>query len=384
MKKICIFTGSRAEYGLLKPLIRKLNESEDFTLQLLVSGMHLSPEFGKTVSEIEKDGLDEYEKVEILLSSDSPVGICKSMGLGLISYAEALNRLKPDMLVGLGDRFELFSVVSAAHVCRIPVAHIHGGELTEGAIDDAFRHSITKMSHIHFTSTSEYRNRVIQLGEEPSRVFNVGAIGLDSLKELKLLRKEELEKVVNFRFGKKNLLITYHPVTLGAHKNEKHFQNLLDALDEFEDVKLVFTKANADKDGRLINSMIDSYVAKRKSRASAYTSLGQLRYLSMMSIVDAVVGNSSSGIIEAPSYRVATINIGDRQKGRVRNTSVIDCDPNKKDICECINIVLEKKVNFGNNVYGSGDTARKIFEVLYKVSFSELISKKFYDVKVMK
>lgn len=384
-KKICVFTGTRAEYGLLKPLMDEIKKDKDLKIQLIVSGMHLSPEFGLTYKEIEKDGFVIDEKIEILLSSDNSIGILKSMGLALIGFGQPLYKLKPDIILVLGDRFETFCMATAAMIINIPIAHLHGGEATFGLIDEAIRHAVTKMSHLHFTSTEEYRKRVIQLGESPDRVFNVGAIGIDNIKKLKLLSKKQLEKELNFTFNRKNLLITFHPVTLENNTAQKQFQNLLDALDEQKNTNIIFTKANADTYGRIINKMIDDYVLNNSNKSIAFTSMGQLKYLSTMQYVNAVVGNSSSGIIEAPSFKIGTINIGDRQKGRIKTSSVIDCKPEKKDIISAFKKLYSKKFqdNLKNveNLYGDGITAKKIIEILKKCDFKNLIKKNFYDIK---
>src|SRR3989338_4133875 len=321
MRKICIITGTRAEYGLLYWLMKEMQSNASLELQVIVTGMHLSPEFGLTYKEIEKE-FSINKKIEMLLSSDTPIGISKSMGLAQISFAEAYEDLSPDIAVVLGDRFEIFSAATAAMIARIPIAHIHGGETTEGAFDEAIRHSVTKMSHLHFVATEEYRQRGIQLGEDPKRVFNFGAPGLDNINNLHLLTKEEFEESIGFKLGMKNLLVTFHPVTLEQSTAKEQFQQLLFALDSLSDTHIIFTKANADTDGRIINYMIDSYVSANSNKSIAFTSLGQLRYLSALQNVDAVVGNSSSGLIEAPSFKIGTINIGDRQKGRIKAASV--------------------------------------------------------------
>lgn len=384
-KKICVFTGTRAEYGLLKPLIDEIRKEPDFELQILVSGMHLSPEFGLTYQEIEKDGFVINEKVEMLLSSDTPVGITKSIGLGLLGYADALKRLNPDLAVVLGDRFEALAFAIACYIARIPIAHLYGGETTEGAYDEGFRHSITKLSYLHFTATEEYRKVVIQLGEHPDRVFNVGALGIDNIKKMKLLSKTEVEKSLGINFKKYNFLITYHPVTLEENNAEYQISQLIKALEEFEDTLLIFTKANADTEGRIINKVIDDYVEKNRHKAIAYASMGQLLYLSTMQYVDAVVGNSSSGIIEAPSFKVATVNIGDRQKGRIRAKSVIDCGYDKDEIVKSIKKAISKdfKESIKNveNPYGNGSASEKIVEIIKQIEIKDL-KKNFYKVKV--
>lgn len=381
--KICVVTGSRAEYGPSKPLLEEMKKDKDLRLQLIATGMHLSTEFGLTYQQIEKDGFVIDEKIEIILSSDTPVSISKSMGLGMISFAEAYERLKPDILIVIGDRFELLSAVTAALVSRILVAHVSGGEVTEGAFDDAIRHSITKMSHLHFTSTEEYRRRVIQLGEEPKRVFNVGAIGLDNIKRLKLLSKKALEKELNFKFNKYNLLVTFHPVTLENNTSKKYFQDLLSVLDELTNTNMIFTKTNADTNGRIINELVDEYISANHNKAIAFTSMGQLRYLSAMQFVDAVVGNSSSAIIEAPSFKIGTINIGDRQKGRVRAKSIIDCQPIKEDIRKAIKKIysneFKKSLKSVINPHGDGNATKRIISIIKKTDFPT-IKKKFFDL----
>ncbi|QDV17397.1 GDP/UDP-N,N'-diacetylbacillosamine 2-epimerase (hydrolyzing) [Gimesia panareensis] len=382
--RVCVVTGSRAEYGLLSPLLAALRADDAFQLQLLVTGSHLSPEFGLTYREIEADGYTIDEKVEVVLSSDTPVGICKSMGLGLISFSEAFSRLNPALIVVLGDRYEIFSAVSAAHISRIPVAHLHGGEVTEGAFDDALRHSITKMSHLHFTSTEAYRKRVIQLGEAPERVFNVGAIGLDNLQRLSLLSREELEQDLGFKFNKYNLLCTFHPVTLEHNSSLEQVQSLLNVLEQQPDTNVIFTKTNADTDGRIINQLIDEFVEKNPDRYHAYVSLGQLRYLSMMQFADAVVGNSSSGIIEAPGFRIGTINIGNRQTGRIKSELVIDCEPTKTGIASAFKTLyssdFQKRRLQATNPYGEGQTTSQIISILKENFPGRTTQKSFYDL----
>ena len=383
-RKICVVTGTRAEYGLLYWLIKEIQASDKLVLQLVVTGMHLSPEFGLTYRQIEQDGFFIDRKVEMLLSSDSEVGISKSMGLGMIGFAEAYADLKPDLMVVLGDRYESFAAATAATVARIPVAHLHGGETTEGVFDEAFRHSITKMSHLHFTSTAVYRNRVIQLGENPDYVFNVGAIGIDNIRKLDLLSKEALEKELGFEFNKRNLLITFHPVTLESSSAGRQFQELLSALDSLDETHLIFTKANADTDGRIINQLIDDYVAQNDSKALAFTSMGQVRYLSAMQYVDGVVGNSSSGLLEAPSFRIGTINIGDRQKGRVKADSVIDCGSSKDQIKAAISQLygrkFKKQLSIAINPYGIGEVAEKIVSIINGIDIENVLKKKFNDL----
>lgn len=385
MKKVCVFTGSRAEYGLLKLLMRQIDQDSGLQLQTLVGGMHLSPEFGLTFREIEQDGFVIDEKVELLLSSDSPVGICKSTGLGLIGFGEALERLSPDLLVVLGDRFETWAVCAAALFIRVPIAHLHGGEKTEGAADEAIRHGITKMSHLHFVATEDYRRRVIQLGERPERVFNFGAPGVESVKTLKLLDRLSLEAELGLTLGRQNALVTFHPVTLETATAENQFGQLLAALTDLPDLHLIFTRANADTDGRIINRLIDDFVAQRPDSAAVFSSLGQLRYLSAMQQVDVVLGNSSSGIIEAPSFGVPTVNIGARQHGRVRAASVIDCEPDRAEIRAALNKALSK--TFKNlaatvdNPYDGCDTVLRIKECIKAVNLPDT-RKAFFDLPI--
>ena len=385
MKKICVVTGTRAEYGLLYWLLKEIETNNELELQIIVTGMHLSPEFGLTYKEIEKE-FKINKKIEMLLSSDTSVGISKSMGLAQISFAESYDELKPDIVIVLGDRYEIFSATSAAMIARIPIAHIHGGEKTEGAFDESIRHSITKMSHLHFTATNEYENRVIQLGEDPSRVFNVGGMGIENIKRLKLLSKDEFEKSIEFKLNIKNILVTFHPVTLENSTAKEQFQQLLDAIDELEDTNIIFTKANSDTDGRVINQMIDEYVTKNSHKSIVFTSLGQLRYLSALQYVDAVVGNSSSGLAETPSFKIGTINIGDRQKGRIKASSVIDCEPNKDSVLKSFEKLYSKDfqetLKTTINPYGDGCASKKIVEILKNVDLGNILKKSFYDLKV--
>jgi GDP/UDP-N,N'-diacetylbacillosamine 2-epimerase (hydrolysing) len=322
----------------------------------------------------------------MLLSSDTSVGISKSMGLAQISFAEAYEELKPDIVVVLGDRYEIFSATSASMIARIPIAHLHGGETTEGAFDESIRHSITKMSHLHFVATKEYKNRVIQLGEDPSRVFNVGGMGIENIKRLELLNKEEFEVSIDFKLNTKNILVTFHPVTLENSTAKDQFQQLLDAIDELEDTNIIFTKANSDTDGRVINQMIDEYVSKNSYKSIGFSSLGQLRYLSALKFVDAVVGNSSSGLIEAPSFKIGTVNIGDRQKGRIKAKSVIDSLPNKDNISVSFNKLYSSEfqalLKGIINPYGDGCASKKIIEQLKKIDLQNILKKSFYDLKV--
>ncbi len=384
-RKICIVTGTRAEYGLLYWLMKEIESDNELELQIIATGMHLSPEFGLTYKEIEKEFKID-KKIEMLLSSDTSIGISKSMGLAQISFAEAYEELKSNIVVVLGDRYEIFSATSAAMIARIPIAHLHGGETTEGAFDESIRHSITKMSHLHFTATQEYKNRVIQLGEHPSKVFNVGGMGIENIKRLKLLNKEEFEKSIEFKLNKKNILVTFHPVTLENSTAKEQFQELLDAIDELEDTNIIFTKANSDTNGRIINQMIDEYVAKNYHKSIGFISLGQQRYLSALQYVDAVVGNSSSGLLEAPSFKIGTINIGDRQKGRIKAKSVINSEVNKTSILKSFSKLYSKAfqdlIEESKNPYGDGIASRKIIEIIKNEDLRNILKKSFYDLKV--
>jgi GDP/UDP-N,N'-diacetylbacillosamine 2-epimerase (hydrolysing) len=383
-RTICVVTGTRAEYGLLYWILKGIQASIDLELKIIATGMHLSPEFGLTYKQIESDGFLIDRKVEMLLSSDTSTAIIKSIGLGMIGFADAYKELEPDLLLVLGDRFEIFSAVSAAMIAQIPVAHLHGGETTEGAFDEAFRHSITKMSHIHFTSTEEYRNRVVQLGEQPKHVFNVGAVGIDSIKRLKLLSKKELEEAIGFTLGKQNLLVTFHPVTLEKATAESQFKNILRALDELEETHLIFTKSNADTDGRIINRMIDDYVSMRQEKAVVHTSLGQLRYLSTIQYMDGVVGNSSSGIMEVPSFKVGTVNIGDRQLGRIKVASIIDCKPSYEGVQSALSKLFsgdfKKQIKSTVSPYGDGGVSEKIIHHIREIPLQGIVKKTFYNL----
>ena len=382
-RKISVVTGTRAEYGLLFWLMKEIDTDKDLELQIIATGMHLSFEFGNTYQQIEKDGFVITKKVEMLLSSDTEVAISKSMGLCMIGFADAFNDLQPDLVVILGDRYELFSAVSAAMVARIPVAHIHGGETSEGAFDEYIRHSITKMSQLHFTATEKYKNRVIQLGEQPNNVFNVGGMGIDNINKLKLLSKANFEKDINFNLGEKNILITFHPVTLENCTTEMQFNELLNSINKLINTKIIFTKANSDTNGRIVNLMIDDYVLNHHN-AIAFTSMGQLKYLSALQYIDAVVGNSSSGLLEAPSFKIGTIDIGDRQKGRIKADSVISCTPNEKDIDMAFDTLysdsFQNQLVNVKNPYGKGGASKAIVDIISKFDLSNVLKKSFYDL----
>ena len=383
MRKICVITGTRAEFGLLRPLIELIANDNELQLQLIATGMHLSPEFGYTLNEITEAGFMVDKKVECLLSSDSSIGVSKTIALAISGFADALDELTPDLVVVLGDRTEILGAVIATAMANIPIAHLHGGETTEGAYDEAIRHSITKFSHLHFTSTEAYRKRVIQLGEHPDTVFNVGAIGLDAIKKLPLLDRASFEQAIGFKLKERNILITYHPVTLEKEAPIETFENILTALDELTDTALIFTHANSDKNGRIINKMIAEYIETHKDKAVDFKSLGQLRYLSALQFVDFVIGNSSSGILEVPAFCIPTINIGDRQKGRICSESVINSTNTLEDIKKSITFALNKqfrdKIKQQEMLYGNGTAAEKILKTIKEHPIIPL-KKSFYNI----
>ena len=383
MRKICVVTGTRAEYGLLRWVMEGIRNSTKLDLQVIATGMHLSPEFGLTYREIEKDGFSIDRKVEMLLSSDTPVGVAKSMGLCSVGFADAFHELNPDLILILGDRFELFSAVSVAMVSRIPVAHLHGGEATEGLIDESIRHSITKMSHLHFVAAEEYKKRVIQLGEQPDRVFNVGGLGIDNILKLRLLDRTKLKNSIKFKLGLKNLLITFHPVTLENSTSAQQMGELLSALNKLDNTNLIFTMPNSDTDGRVLFQIIEEYVSSN-IKSVAITSLGQLRYLSCLKHVDGVIGNSSSGLLEVPTFKIGTINIGDRQRGRLKAISVIDCEPNEPSISSAIKKLysadFQNRLTIVKNPYGCGGASESIVNILNDVSLDGLLKKRFYNL----
>lgn len=384
MKKVCVVTGSRSEYGLLYPLLKKLKAQKEIKLQIVACGMHLASEFGSTYKEILNDGFRINSKVKVPLSDDQD-GVAKAISSALIGFSRVFCSLAPDMIVLLGDRFETFAAAIAAFTARIPIAHIHGGELTEGVIDDALRHSITKMSFLHFAAAETYRKRIIQLGEEPARVFNVGALAIDNIMYTSLLDRQELEKELGFRFGSRTALATFHSVTLEKSSSAKQFQELLNALDSFKDLKVIFTLPNADPGNSDIRLLIDHYVRKHQGRIIAFASLGRVRYLSLMRCVDVVVGNSSSGIIEAPSFGVPTVNIGDRQKGRIKARNVIDCSPCASSIKQALHKAFSTRFRrICRKVitpYGSGKAAGQIIQIINKkIGKIENIKKPFYNI----
>ncbi len=387
MKKIAVLTATRAEYGLLRPLIKKLSAKKELEVKVVVTGTHLSPEFGMTVNEIEKDGILIDKRIEILMSSDTSVSVSKSMGLALISFAEYFAESRPDALLVLGDRYETLAVCCAAMNARIPIFHMYGGETTEGAVDEAIRHSITKMSYLHFTSTEEYRQRVIQLGESPQRVYTVGAIGVENVLNVDLLSREELELELGVCLGTRYAVVTFHPVTLEDSSAKMQMKELLRVTQEYKDMFFLFTMANADADGRTVNACIEDY-QREHTNVRLFTSLGVRNYLSAIKYAEVVIGNSSSGLVEVPSFRVPTVNIGDRQRGRLRAESVIDCEPTFDEIKKAVDFALsdEFKENVCSNVknpYGDGKTSDKILDIITEWALKDEvdIKKKFYDIK---
>ncbi|BAZ91329.1 putative UDP-N-acetylglucosamine 2-epimerase [Raphidiopsis curvata NIES-932] len=381
-RKICIVTGTRAEYGLLYWLIKEIADDNELHLQIIATGMHLSPEFGLTYEQVETDGFTIDAKVEMLLSSDTTVGISKSIGLGVIGFADALERLKPDILVLLGDRFEILAAAQAAMVARIPIAHIHGGETTEGAFDEQIRHAITKFAQWHFVAAEPYRQRVIQLGESPDRVFNFGSPGLDHLQYMNWLNRPALEQSLDLELRSPLFLVTYHPVTLDKQSPSIPMRELLMALDSFPNATVILTYPNADTGGRILIEEIERWVSQNQHRAKGFVSLGQQRYLSLMGEADVIIGNSSSGLTEAPALKKATVNVGDRQKGRLKAKSVIDTPERSQDIVKGIYQALSKEFQSMlpsvESLYGKGNVSQQIKE---KLKFVPLQTQKtFFDI----
>lgn len=385
MRKICVITGTRAEFGLLSGLMRLIQQSEQTTLQVVATNMHLSERYGYTYREIEEAGFAIDYKVPMLDESggDDSKATIKAMSRALVGFADAYDVLQPDLIVVLGDRYEILAAVEAALIKQIPIAHIHGGELTFGAYDDAIRHSITKMSHLHFVSTAEYKKRVVQLGEEPERVFNVGALGVENIKHVSLMKKEEVEEDLKFEIGYKTLLITYHPVTLSDSDPIDEINALFAALNEHPDLRVIFTMPNSDTGGQVIADAIERYVEEHTDKVRAYKSLGMKRYLSVMKYCAAVVGNSSSGIIETPSFHIPTLNIGSRQDGRIAADSVYNCGTNKESIAAGLDYILSDKFRERaantTNPYEKEGTAQAIFDVISTYPLNDVIKKQFYD-----
>jgi UDP-hydrolysing UDP-N-acetyl-D-glucosamine 2-epimerase len=381
-RKICFVTGSRADFGLLIWPMRAIQQTPGLRLQLIATGMHLSPEFGYTIDNIHDEGFIVDDTVETLLSSDSGVGVAKSVGLGVIGFADAFARLKPDLVVVLGDRYETFAAAQAAMYMRLPMAHLFGGDVTEGAIDESIRHAITKMSHLHFVTNGDSARRLLQLGEDPSRVFTVGSPGIDSIKRLKLMDRATIGREVGMALGERNILITFHPVTVETDRSVGSLDELFAALSALDpDTRLFFTLANADAEGRALNERIKAFVSAREN-AIAVASLGQLRYISLMNEVDAVVGNSSSGIYEAPSLNAPSVDIGDRQKGRERASSVFHTAPERGAIGAAIARAMQHGREPTVSPYGDGESSRRTAEIIAAIpDFRTLLKKGFYDVR---
>jgi len=386
MKKICFITGSRAEYGLLKNLMRSVRKKKNYKLQLIVSCMHLSKKFGNTINEIKIDGFKINIKVNLNINADKPNDICKYVGIGIKKFSDAYSKLRPNYIALLGDRFEIFAAATAALIHNIPIIHFHGGELTESSIDDAFRHSITKMSTYHFVANKIYHKRVEQLGENPNNIFNVGGLGVDSIKKTNFLNKKDIEKKLKFKFLQKNLLITYHPETLSKKETKKGIENLLKSLKNLKNTRLIFTSSNADTYGDYINKKIKTFVKNNKN-ANFFYSLGSVIYYSCLKYIDAVIGNSSSGIAEVPTFKKFTINIGNRQKGRLKAKSVLDCSTNLHDIKKCLRFIYlpqSKKILKNTiNLYGNGNATNKILNNLHDlIKKRKNLPKKFFDIKI--
>lgn len=382
-KKICVITGSRAEFGLLKNLINELIRSKKIEIKLIVTGSHLSKKYGLTIDEIKKEKLKVEKRIDLNLKKDDSKGLSSSISLGLKKFVNLLNKLSPDSILVVGDRFEIFTAALAATICRIPICHIHGGELTQATLDDVFRHSITKMSHVHFAATQTYKKRIIQLGENPARVFNVGGLGVDSIKSYNFLTKSEIEKRLNFKFLKKNILVTFHPETLNKDSTKKNFTILLSVLKKLKNTNIIFTMPNHDIDCSIIHSLTLNFVKKEKN-AYFFKSLGQKVYYSCCKYIDCMVGNSSSGLLEIPSFKKYSVNLGDRQKGRIKAASVINCKFRSNEIFKKINYALNKKnqskIQSVKNPYGNGGASKKIVSILERIKFKKIINKKFYDI----
>ncbi len=385
-RRIAVVTGSRADYGLLYWLIHDLHRAPDFELQLVVSGMHLMPQFGRTIEVIERDGFSIAATVDLEIDADTPHALARAIGTGTAGFADAFAQLDPELVVILGDRFEALAAATAAFAQRRPIAHLHGGEVTEGALDDGFRHAITKLSSLHFTAAEPYRRRVIQMGEPPDRVYNVGAPGLEHLTRTPLLSRSEVERAIDFALGDQAFLVTFHPATLDADDPAEQCRELLAALDAFPQARIIMTLPNADPGGQGIIALLQAYAQRHAQRCRLFASLGQQRYLSLLRWVDIVVGNSSSGLIEAPSAKCATVNIGERQRGRLRAASVIDCPPRKAEIEAALRRALDPdfraRLSDVQNPYGDGAVAQRILTVLRRVDPRALVHKRFYDVIV--
>lgn len=385
MRKICVITGTRAEYGLLSRLMKMIQDDKTLQLQIVVTNMHLMPEFGNTYREIEADGFVIDKKVPMSAPTNDANGVVKSMSMELSGLADALQDLSPDMMVILGDRYEMLMAASTALIYKIPIAHLYGGEITEGAFDDAIRHAITKMSHLHFTSTEEYRQRVIQMGENPERVFYVGSIGVENAQKVSLMSKEDLMDSLHFNMDKNTVVATYHPVTLSNNSIESQINAFLEALDEMPNLKIIFTMPNSDTGGKIIMHKLNEFVQTHIERATVFTSLGMKRYLSVLQYVGAVIGNSSSGLCEVPSFGIPTLNIGDRQKGRISCDSVVNCGSTKEAVQNGLRKVLSPEMadiaKHVRNPYEKKNTAENIFKVIKSYPLDNLLQKQFYNLE---
>lgn len=385
MTRICVVTATRAEFGLLCPVLRKLLGVSGFDIRIVATGMHLSPEFGLTYKEIENAGMKIDRKIEMQLSSDSTVAMSKTMGVAMISFADYFQESKPDFLILIADRYETLSVAATAMCMQIPIIHLYGGEITEGAIDESIRHAISKMSYLHFATTESYRKRIIQMGENPERVFNVGGLGVENIKTCELFSRKELEKELDIKLNKRYVLVTFHPVTLEKNSAENQTLELMKACEEFPYIQFIFTKSNSDAYGRIINEMIADFV-EGKENMKLFDSLGMRRYLSALKYAAFVLGNSSSGIMEVPSFGIPTVNIGDRQRGRLRADSVIDCNPDSISIIKAIYKALnpefvdycKKCKNPYEGKNPSGDIVRIIKEFVDGRKID--LKKKFYNI----
>jgi len=383
--KICVVTGSRAEFGLLYCLLKKINLEKTFQLELIVTGSHLEKEFGKTINEITSSGINISKKINIVSNDYTKIGITKSITMLFKSMPNVLNKIKPNLMIILGDRYEIFGSAICAYFLNIPIAHFHGGELTYGSIDDGLRHSITKLSHFHFVSNKIYKDRIIQMGENPKKIFIVGGMGVENIKKTKKLNKNQLQKILKIKFSKKNILATFHPLTIKNSHNKKYINNILKALDQFSNINIFFTRSNADSDNLIINKEIVKYVKKNPKKCFYFNSLGMQKYLSLLKNVDCIIGNSSSGIIEAPSLSVPTINIGNRQSGRLKANSIIDCNYEVSSIVKAINKIYSKKFSKKllnlKNPYGIGNSSKKSINILKKIDFKNIKTKVFFDLK---
>ena len=382
--KICFISGSRADYGLLSNLMKFFKNDKKYNLQIIVTGSHLSKMHGLTYNEIEKDKFKITKKIKLNIDKKKSENISESISIGIKQFSISYKNLKPDLIVLLGDRYEIFSACCAANISQIPVCHLHGGELTRGSIDDTFRHSMTKMSQFHFVAHKKYSKRVRQLGEDPKKIYVVGGFGVDLIKRVKLLSKKNLEKKLNIQFGKKNILVTYHPETTNGSKNKKDFKELLKALKTLKQTKIIFTRANADKEGRLINSMIDKFVKKNKDISYVFSSMGYKNYLSTLKFIDVCLGNSSSGLLEVPTFKKITINVGDRQKDRIKASSVFDVRPKANLIIKMIKEIDKKKfkdlLKKTVNPYGGGGASKKTYQIIKKLNLENSLSNKFFDL----